>query len=417
MDADSRPAPAKGATPRVRAVLLLGAIPNHHNFTRMGVERLIQEFELVVLDLNNLLGRQEASKNSEPAFEVVSISSIKELEQTLSKLKPRFALDFVGIDARAYLNICKTLEKTSTDLVVVKDGPLPSVGIFKTLWSLTRQALKAATVAGETSTVNTSNGSAIIGQSGIRDKLAILSWARFQNKIDIIGVFAGSKSNDINTLFVRRKVWSASEDVHTFQMQPIQHAPQECRGKIVFLDSPIADGSDWVALGREPLMSPETYYPLMRKMFSEIESVTGNQIVIAGHPNHKNQADFALQMGGRVVVFNATPGLIRDSATVITHGSTAVSFAVLARKPLVFVNSKELSLTSYGTMMSKMAKILKRPIIFLDSPLDSHSSDYQKPVDQIAYATYEDGYLRRKGAIETRQWDSFIELARERYQA
>jgi hypothetical protein len=155
----------------------------------------------------------------------------------------------------------------------------------------------------------------------------------------------------------------------------------------------------------------------LRKLFSEIESVTGNQIVIAGHPNHKNQDGFDEEMGGRVVAFNATPELIRDSAAVVTHGSTAVSFAVLARKPLVFIDSKELSASAYGTMMSKMAKVLKRPTVYLDSALENLKPALEQPIDLGAYATYEDGYLQRKGAVETRQWDSFIDLARQKYQA
>lgn len=417
MHTASHAAQPDGVATKVRAVLLLGAIPNEHNFVRIGIERLRQEFDLIILDLNELLGRQAASKSVEPVFEVTKIASIKELEQTLLKLKPRFALDFVGIDARAYLAICKTLETTGTDLVVVKDGPIPSAGILNTLGRLVKQALKPEPSSGATEAPRTLNDSAIPGQSGVLNKLATVIWAKFQNNIDIIGVFAGSKSYDVNSSFVRRKVWSSSEDVHTFQARQGQRATEATQGKIVFLDSPVADGSDWVALGRKPLVSAETYYPRLRKLFSEIEMVTGNQIVIAGHPNHKNQDGFAQEMGGRVVAFNATSELIRDSAAVITHGSTAVSFAVLARKPLVFINSKELSASAYGTMMSKMAKVLKRPTVYLDSALENLKPALEQPIDLGAYATYEDGYLQRKGAAETKQWDSFIDFAREKYQA
>lgn len=417
MDTASHATQPDGVATKVRAVLLLGAIANDHNFARMGVGRLRQEFDLTILDLNKLLGRQEASKNVEPAFEVTEIASIKELEQTLLNLKPRFALDFVGIDARAYLAICKALETAGTDLVVVKDGPIPSAGILKTLGRLVKQALKPEPSSGVAQPPSTLNDSAITGQSSVLNKLATVTWAKFQNKIDIIGVFAGSKSYDINSSFVSRKIWSSSEDVHTFQARQGLPAPEASQGKIVFLDSPIADGSDWVALGRKPLVSAETYYPQLRKLFSEIEKVTGNQVVIAGHPNHKNQDGFAQEMGGRAVAFNATPELIRDSAAVITHGSTAVSFAVLARKPLVFINSKDLSASAYGTMMAKMAKLLKRPIIYLDSTLKNLKPSLEQPVDLGAYATYEDGYLQRKAATENQQWDSFIDLAREKYRA
>lgn len=417
MDTASPAAQSDGVAIKVRAVLLLGSIANDHNFARMGVGRLRQKFDLTILDLNKLLGRQEASKNVEPAFEVTEVASIQELKQTLLKLKPRFALDFVGIDARAYLAICKALETAGTDLVIVKDGPIPSAGILNTLGRLVKHALKPEPSAGATQPPSALRDSAITGQSSVLNKLATVSWAKFQNKIDIIGVFAGSKSYDINSSFVKRKIWSASEDVHTFQTRQGQPAPEASQGKIVFVDSPIADGSDWVALGRKPLVSPENYYPQLRKLFSEIENVTGNQVLIAGHPNHKNQDRFAQEMGGRAVTFNATPELISDSAAVITHGSTAVSFAVLARKPVVFINSKELSGSAYGAMMSKMAKILKRPIIYMDSTMENLKNSLEQAVDLGAYASYEDGYLQRKGATEKKQWDSFIMLAHEKYRA
>lgn len=416
MDAWSRCVQSNSSPARIRAVLLLGAIPNDHNFGRMGVARLSEEFDLFVLDLNNLLGRQNASNGVEPTFKVTKISSIEELQETLLKLKPRFALDFVGIDARAYLSICKTVASTQTDLVVVKDGPLPSAGMFKTSKRLIRQALQPGPRISETQRVNPSNPYEIAGQSGVFNKLATVSWAAFQNKIDIIGVFAGSASYDINSCFVGRKVWSASEDVHTYQLRHNNQGHEGTQGKIVFLDSPIADGSDWIALGRKPLVSSETYYPQLRKLFSEIEKITGNQIVIAGHPNHINKAHFGKEMGDRVVLFNSTPELIRDSAAVLTHGSTAVSYGVLARKPLIFINSEELSSTPYGTMMSKMARKLKRPVLKLGSSFDNLSDEIQKPVDLRAYARYEDGYLRRKGVTEKKQWDSFMDFVREKYE-
>jgi hypothetical protein len=415
VDSASRPARSDDAANKVRAVLLLGAIPNQHNFLRMGVPRLREEFDLHILDLNQLLGREKASQGNAASFAVTPIASLKQLEETLSQLKPSFALDFVGIDARAYLGICKSLEKTGTDLVVVKDGPIPTAGIFNTLVCLAYQRLKPTPKTKDGPESEASSASAIPGQSGVLDKIATVAWALFQKRIEIIGVFAGSRSYDINSRFVSHKLWAASEDVHTFHALANQEISGLSRGKIVFLDSPIADGSDWVALGRQPLVSADDYYPQMRKVFSEIEKAAGKEIVIAGHPNHKDQVDFAQAMGGRDVVFNSTAQLIRDSVLVISHGSTAISFAVLARKPLVFLNSKELSASAYGTMMAKMAKILNREIVYIDSDLKNLKPALQVSVEPRAYEKYEDGYLQAQGTTESRQWDAFIEFAREKY--
>ena len=74
MDSASRPARSDESATKVRAVLLLGAIPNQHNFVRMGVPRLREEFDLHILDLNQLLGREKASQGNAASFDLTPIA-------------------------------------------------------------------------------------------------------------------------------------------------------------------------------------------------------------------------------------------------------------------------------------------------------------------------------------------------------
>ena len=71
----------------------------------------------------------------------------------------------------------------------------------------------------------------------------------------------------------------------------------------------------------------------------------GLPVVIAAHPRAGYaQAGYSGPdyFGGRTLVSGQTLPLIFDSALVLTHYSTAVNFAVMARKPLLLLASDTL---------------------------------------------------------------------------
>ena len=99
--------------------------------------------------------------------------------------------------------------------------------------------------------------------------------------------------------------------------------------------------SDSALSGRKVFFTSEEWYPALSSFFDFIEQRTSVDIKILGHYKAAHISLSPL-FGGREVVFGETPRMVRQSDYVITRNSTAISFAVLYKKPVIFIYSNQL---------------------------------------------------------------------------
>lgn len=105
---------------------------------------------------------------------------------------------------------------------------------------------------------------------------------------------------------------------------------------IVFLDEYLPHHPDFLLLKMETL--PENiYYSNLNSFFDEIERNYDAKVVIAAHPksNYLKYNPF----NERQIINNNTAQLVRDSILVLAHMSTAISFGVFFRKPILLLAS------------------------------------------------------------------------------
>lgn len=102
---------------------------------------------------------------------------------------------------------------------------------------------------------------------------------------------------------------------------------------MVFLDIMLLDHPDIVMFGMKNRISGSAYYEAINQVFDQIEKCTGLPIIIASHP----KARYTDEFGQRVVVRNKTASLVIHSDLVLTHGSLSVSYALLSKKPIVYL--------------------------------------------------------------------------------
>ncbi len=134
----------------------------------------------------------------------------------------------------------------------------------------------------------------------------------------------------------------------------------------VFLDSNLPYHQDLVFCGY-PQIDPAAYYESLNRFFGLIEQGLGVAIVIAAHP----KADYPDTLfKGRKIFRLATAELIRDAEFAISHTSTAMSYAVLYEKPLMFVHTDEMAAKYKMKFMREMrcyADYLDAPLYNIDS--------------------------------------------------
>jgi hypothetical protein len=159
----------------------------------------------------------------------------------------------------------------------------------------------------------------------------------------------------------------------------------------VFLDSNLPYHSD-LAFSGHARINPEAYYRSLNRFFGELERARGIRVVIATHPRADYQPDrFEERPMHRLV----TAELVRDAEFVLAHTSTALSYAILNCRPLVFVHTNAMAATYVHSLMRDMsyfATWLDATVCNVDEP-DGGASLVVQPPNLKRYERYKYDYL------------------------
>ena len=168
----------------------------------------------------------------------------------------------------------------------------------------------------------------------------------------------------------------------------------------VMLDSnePHSVGDDTL-INRPHRLTAANWFPAITKLFDQLESQTGVSIAIAGH--YKSQLPpIAACFGNRPVHYGKTLELISNCKFVITTYSTAISYAVILRKPVIFIYSDELEADGLAMQWTfDMAGFLGTQAININRlPSDLTTL---LTVDEERYKAYEKACLTSVGPSRT----------------
>lgn len=135
-------------------------------------------------------------------------------------------------------------------------------------------------------------------------------------------------------------------------------------------------------------------------VLTEIEEFTGLRAVIAAHPRSR-PGRFESCFQEKNLIYGQTPELISRSRGVVSaNDSTAISYAVLYRKPLVMLYLPELGEAHKATCHAYEEMLGARVI---DTSLQM--SEFSWPaVSEIKYQNYSERYLKRPDSIHGRFW-------------
>ena len=81
--------------------------------------------------------------------------------------------------------------------------------------------------------------------------------------------------------------------------------------------------------------------PVAKAKTSKVEKEFDVKVEIAGHPKTDHD-EFPSYFGRRKTVYGKTWKMIRDSKFIINRNSTAINFAVIYNKPIIFHTSSEI---------------------------------------------------------------------------
>jgi len=137
----------------------------------------------------------------------------------------------------------------------------------------------------------------------------------------------------------------------------------------------------------------EKWYPALIKFFSYLEKIFNLRIIVASHPK-SNEEGCLDYLGNRTAVLNKTEELIRGSEFVIGKNSTALAFAIIYKKPILFIYSNETkkNIVTFSAI-NNFSDYFKTKSINIDE--DSSESQIKSLInfDEKLYENYKNDFL------------------------
>src|SRR3989338_1911531 len=172
----------------------------------------------------------------------------------------------------------------------------------------------------------------------------------------------------------------------------------------VFLDEYLPYHSGWASCslsGSFP-MSAESYYASIRTFFDLLERDLGVKMIIAAHPySHYDRHPDCF--GGRTVLMGETVSLVRKAKFVVAHVSYSINFAVLFKKPAIYITSNGFNQTIFRDGIKLSAESLGKNPVNIDRDT---SIDLEKEliVDEEKYNEYRNWYIKKDKTEELPLW-------------
>jgi hypothetical protein len=221
-------------------------------------------------------------------------------------------------------------------------------------------------------------------------------------------IAAGEKSVDL-AKHSRRIIWAHNFDYDIY-LNLLKSISTSSEPYAVFIDQDYCFHPEYVCQGIVPLITPERYFPALCNAFREISSALKLQIRVAAHPRATYKERGLDCFAGFPIEYGGTAELISGCRVAMCHDSTAIQFAVLFRKPLIFLTTDELNRSPEGRSIAKMAAELGKSPINLDRD-DLRGIDWQREVhvDAERYDSYVRRYVKARGSREAPVWEIVID--------
>jgi hypothetical protein len=177
----------------------------------------------------------------------------------------------------------------------------------------------------------------------------------------------------------------------------------------VFLDQYLPFHPDVTYIeGNRAKTTPDEYYPLLRRCFDFLEEKFGVRIVIAAHPRSKYE-EHPDVFGHREIVRSKTAELIRQSGFVLLHNTIAINYAILFKKPMIFITTDKINESfklpcAEGPSVEWLASFFGKKAYNLNNGMDVDFEN-EMLVDKKAYHTYKTSYIKKDGSQEHLYWE------------
>jgi hypothetical protein len=404
---------------KLTVAILLGAPLTSQNLDRIHAAILAQDFEVIILDVSSWVYPNSANLSIEQVRweRHLKINSIVEIREFLKKENIAYAMDFIGKNPIRN-QIAKELRKSNSKLVVQKLGPLPTrINPRSRMLEIKNQFLRSKRHSKLQVYLNSNRDTKDVKSKSIVFRIfsrltnsflqALI--LRLNNPYILLQV--ENRFNSWESIFSRKMLQIASNDFHRFTSESFLTSEEVLNtpNYALFVDDCLIEALDWRIIGVDAPINKEIYFKTLNSLFDRIEIEHNVRVIIAGHPNTKDNSDYDNNFRNRTVIYSNTCALVRSAHFIMIHASTAVSFAVLAKKPIISITSNEIMTTHVGRLVQAMKYSLGTSLINLDS------LPKEKIVPKIRiskYMNYEKRYIKSSKVFEEEPMKNFTKFVK-----
>lgn len=176
-------------------------------------------------------------------------------------------------------------------------------------------------------------------------------------------------------------------------------------GYALFLDDDIPFHPEYLIFDINPYCTADSYYSELNKFFDSFERATGMPIIVAAHPraNYEKRGN---PYGNRKLVFGKTVSYTKYSKLVLAHVSTSLNFAILYKKPVLFMDSLKYCMALRRWIFNTASTFGQKPLII--------SKELSFPPLKLAindglYEQYKHSYIKELETPNKMSWDIFCD--------
>jgi hypothetical protein len=384
----------------VNHILLLTEAPfSERDYRRFGVQLLRENFEVSILDCTPWIKPEFWERYSAIAYPCpgyVAISDFEAFTSFVDQHRESVAIDFLGRCSKC-TSVRLALKTRKIPRVVFLHGLLPAAG---TPWydKLRRFV---------------SGNSPMSLLQFLRNRSERILHSEPMPELALMSGVAGL--NDPRARGAGERLWAHSLDYDIY-LETSSQSIKPHEPYAVFLDEDMIHHPDYDHSGIARPTTAQAYYSAMNRFFEKIEPVIGMPVIVAAHPRSKYDLRPEL-WNGRKSVRGETAELVRDASLVLCHMTTSLGFAILWRKPLIFLTTDDLRKSFLGPGIALRSTLLDAPLLNVDADADRLSGlKLSFGVNERAYAKYIADYVKRPGTPDTPVWQLFSDFLRAKYQ-
>ena len=390
----------------MRHILFLGQVGFfERDFDRLYFKKLSKHFKITFIDLSNLSNKKFYNSQKKKFFkcrELIKVNSLKEFIKILKIKNFIYAFD-LSPNARKLDIFRKSLNDQNIKLVNMQLGLVPE--FKRNLMLKIKYFLRCL----------------FFNQSLLKfylKKLPILFSKKNSSNIDFVYdyIFCSGDKIKVNKNSITKNtkfIYGRSFDYETF----LKNKSKKIKDNILlFIDQFIPYHNGYKLRNIPPYATEVKYFRSLNNFFNMLERKLKTKIIIAAHPRSNYKATGNKFNDRKIIHYTETNKYVARCLAVINYTSTAMGFAVMNEKPIIFYTSDEIKNSHDANHVDFLSDQLGANLNNIDD-INSINTITRKDlkVNKNKYKKYLNNYICHHKSNQNTNFEKILNIINENY--